>query len=134
MALPASCRRMKRSLAWTIGTFVGAGVGLGTWLALAVDPALPAALAVVYGVGVGLLLRSRSALQRRFGEPTDPELWSGAFGGFATLVSLVVVNASLPLSLDYRYALGLFVLGVALVTLSIGIRMTLERAGERAAA
>ena len=112
-----------RALAATAGSFVGGA----TFVWLVADLALAGIIALTWAVGVRLTLRYRWLLSMQT-ETRRASVWSGAFAALSTFSAFFGVGPSLPLSAEFRLALGLLVVGVGYASMTLGVAMTTARA------
>jgi hypothetical protein len=116
---------MHRALSGAFSAMVGSVVGGGTYVWLVADPMFAFMLAFFWALGIALTLRYLA----RYTSPGDDwqtARWSGAAGGLMALAATFGVSPTLSITSDMRLALGLFVLGVFLTALNIGLAMGLE--------
>ncbi len=120
---------MDRPLPWLLALSFGASLGAGSYAWLVADPPLAAGIGLFWALGLGLSIRRHAIVGRS--RDWQTARWSGAFGGLVTLAMTVGLSPTLPVSPELRLALGLFVGGVALTTMNLGMGAGLEYADEK---
>ncbi|WP_181686107.1 hypothetical protein [Halorhabdus salina] len=116
---------MHRALSWTFSAVIGSAVGGATYAWLVADPMFAVMLGLFWALGIALSLRYLA----RYTSPGDDwqtARWSGAAGGLMAGAATLGISPTLPITSDIRLALGLFVLGVFLTALNIGLALGLE--------
>jgi hypothetical protein len=117
---------MVRTRSLLPGAVVGVAVAAGTFVGLVDAPALAVTSGLFWAVGVSLTIRHYGVVGRA--EEWRRARWSGAFGGLSTLAAFGALWT--PVSADLGFALGVFVPGVALTTMHLGLGLGLEYATE----
>jgi len=119
---------MDRPLQWTVALAVGASIGGGTYVWLVDDPLFAGVAVLFWTFGTGF---SIDYLIPQTGRSDDwaTARWSGAAGGLMALAATLGISPTLPISADLRLALGLFVVGIWLTAVNVGLALGLEAAG-----
>lgn len=120
---------MDRRIRWLAALTLGVAIGGGTYWLVA-DPLFSAVVALFWTVGTGL---SIVYLLPQTGRADDWEQarWSGAAGGLMAMAAILGVSPTLPISADLRLALGVFVIGIWLAAVNVGLALGLETVGKR---
>jgi len=116
---------MDREVAWGMATVVGIAIGSATYAALVPDPMFATIVAVFWTLGLGLTMQY---LVQYTGASREWRIarWSGAAGGLVTLAATLGLSPTLPITPDLRLALGIFVLGLWVTALNVGLALGLE--------
>jgi len=120
---------MDRPIRWTLALVFGVSVGAGTYVGLVADPLFASVMVLFWTLGTGW---SIEYLVPQTGRADDWETarWSGAAGGLTALAATLGVSPTLPISPDLRLALGVFVVGLWLTALNVGLALGLEATAE----
>ena len=115
---------MNNSTAWALTAIVGLGVGaLSYWLIE--NPLLSGTLAVVYATCTRLTTDYASVLPGEIkGDEWETTRWSVAFIVLVMGASLFGISATLPISLELRFAFQMLVFGIGEAGLLFGVAMT----------
>lgn len=119
---------MIRLRAWLLAAVVGIAVGGGTFVWLVSDPSLAITLGVVYAVGTRLFVEYAATLPGGLRSYDRATRWNAVFGGFLSVVAILVLNMVSAVSFEFRVALLLLVFGVGEMGLFFGIAMAREQA------
>lgn len=116
---------MDREVAWGMASVVGIAIGSATYAALVADPMFATMVAVFWALGLGLTMQY---LAQYTGANREWRIarWSGAAGGLVTLAATLGLSPTLPITSDLRLALGIFVLGLWVTALNVGLALGLE--------
>ena len=125
---------MDNTVAWIGSLGFGSALGICVFVFLVPDVFLCAALALFWIIGVRLTIRyfnRMPGMSKRVPGPSNwnAARWSGAFGGLIPFTSLGI-SFSLPISTELRFALILFVWGVELAMVNLGIAMMVDAEDE----
>ncbi|MFB6202026.1 MAG: sterol desaturase [Halorhabdus sp.] len=113
---------MDRRHSWTLSAGFGISVGGGTYLWLVDDPLFTVVLALFWALGAGLSV-TYLLPQTADGQDWVHARWSGAAGGLMALAATLGVSPTLPISADLRLALGLFVVGIWVTAINVGLAL-----------
>jgi hypothetical protein len=126
---------MNNTVAWIGSLGVGSALGIGVFVFLVPDVLLYTTLALFWMIGVRLTIRHEydiPGLAKRVSGPSNwnAARWSGVFGGLIPFTA-VGISLSLPISTELRFALILFVWGVELAMVNLGIAMIVDAEDEQ---
>lgn len=104
---------------WGASVAIGVLLTGGVYRWFAADPLLTGSVGLFWTIGLGLSHRHWAIWGRNDGV----SWWSGAFGGLATFAATISVTSFPP---DLGFTVGLFIIGVCLTMVNIGIELAHE--------
>jgi small-conductance mechanosensitive channel len=115
---------MNRTTVWVLTVIVGITVGAAAFWFIG-DPYLGIGFALVYAACTWLMIVYGPTLSGEVkGDDLETTRWSGAFIFVVMGAVTIGISAALPVSLELRIALQLFVIGVSWVGFLFGVAMT----------
>jgi len=115
--------RLGRLLGTATALIVGSGL---YWLVG--DPVLAVVTGLVWGVGIGLTVRSyRHHAALATGGSWQSSRWIGLGSGGITLAAIIGVSPSLPIAAELRLGLGALVIGTGVLATATATLAEIER-------